>query len=154
KESARREAKFTSPWVLPALTRSSGSHVAELLLPATNLTRKSSCAGHCRRNTLPGTTIGSWLGSPGQIANQRVRCKPDRHSERPTLPPPRAAHTPKGPVQMRKGILALAAAGLVVAGGLAACGNSSTPSSGSSGSAKAPFVGVILPDTKSSVRWE
>ena len=56
---------------------------------------------------------------------------------------------------MRKGILALAAAGLVVAGGLSACGNSSnSPSSGSSSAAKAPLVGVILPDTKSSVRWE
>jgi D-xylose transport system substrate-binding protein len=56
---------------------------------------------------------------------------------------------------MRKGILALAAAGLVVAGGLSACGKSNNnPSSGSSGNAKAPFVGVILPDTKSSARWE
>jgi D-xylose transport system substrate-binding protein len=56
---------------------------------------------------------------------------------------------------MRKGILALAAAGLVVAGGLSACGKSgNSPSSGSSGNAKAPFVGVILPDTKSSARWE
>jgi D-xylose transport system substrate-binding protein len=55
---------------------------------------------------------------------------------------------------MRKGILALAAAGLVVAGGLSACGNSSTPAASSSGGAKAPYVGVILPDTKSSARWE
>ncbi len=56
---------------------------------------------------------------------------------------------------MRKGILALAAAGLVVAGGLSACGKSSnSPTSGSSGGGKAPYVGVILPDTKSSARWE
>jgi D-xylose transport system substrate-binding protein len=55
---------------------------------------------------------------------------------------------------MRKGILALAAAGLVVAGGLSACGNSNTPAASSSGGAKTPYVGVILPDTKSSVRWE
>ncbi|GIH12164.1 sugar ABC transporter substrate-binding protein [Rugosimonospora africana] len=54
---------------------------------------------------------------------------------------------------MRKGILALAAAGLVVAGGLAACGKSDDSGS-SSGSKKAPYVGVILPDTKSSARWE
>jgi D-xylose transport system substrate-binding protein len=54
---------------------------------------------------------------------------------------------------MRKGILALAAAGLVVAGGLSACSKSDSSTSGS-GSAKAPFVGVILPDTKSSARWE
>jgi D-xylose transport system substrate-binding protein len=52
---------------------------------------------------------------------------------------------------MRKGILALAAAGLVVAGGLSACGKSDD---NSAGSAKKPFVGVILPDTKSSARWE
>jgi D-xylose transport system substrate-binding protein len=55
---------------------------------------------------------------------------------------------------MRKGILALAAAGLVVAGGLSACGKSNTPGAGASGNAKQPFVGVILPDTKSSARWE
>lgn len=55
---------------------------------------------------------------------------------------------------MRKGILALAAAGLVVAGGLSACSKSNSPSSGASGNTKAPFVGVILPDTKSSARWE
>jgi D-xylose transport system substrate-binding protein len=57
---------------------------------------------------------------------------------------------------MRKGILALAAAGLVVAGGLSACGNSSNNNagSGSSPAAKTPLIGVILPDTKSSVRWE
>jgi D-xylose transport system substrate-binding protein len=52
---------------------------------------------------------------------------------------------------MRKGILALAAAGLVVAGSLSACGKSDD---NSAGSAKKPFVGVILPDTKSSARWE
>ncbi|HEY2672359.1 MAG TPA: substrate-binding domain-containing protein [Rugosimonospora sp.] len=50
---------------------------------------------------------------------------------------------------MRKGILALAAAGLVVAGSLAACGKSDNSSA-----TKQPYVGVILPDTKSSARWE
>jgi D-xylose transport system substrate-binding protein len=56
---------------------------------------------------------------------------------------------------MRKGILALAAAGLVVAGGLSACGKSSnTPGTGASATTKPAFVGVILPDTKSSARWE
>ncbi len=53
---------------------------------------------------------------------------------------------------MRKGILAAATIGVVAIGSLAACGNdkktTSTPS------AKPPYVGVILPDTKSSVRWE
>jgi D-xylose transport system substrate-binding protein len=52
---------------------------------------------------------------------------------------------------MRKGILALAAAGLVVAGGLASCSSSS---SNSGSKTKTPFIGVILPDTKSSARWE
>jgi len=56
---------------------------------------------------------------------------------------------------MRKGILAVATAGAVVLGGLAACGKSNN-SAGSSGGAggKAPFVGVILPDSKTSARWE
>ncbi|GAA5178318.1 substrate-binding domain-containing protein [Rugosimonospora acidiphila] len=53
---------------------------------------------------------------------------------------------------MRKGILALAAAGLVVAGSLSACGKSDDSGSGSA--KKGPYVGVILPDTKSSARWE
>jgi len=54
---------------------------------------------------------------------------------------------------MRKGILAVATAGAVALGGLAACGNSGG-SSGTSGSSKQPFVGVILPDSKTSARWE
>ncbi len=53
---------------------------------------------------------------------------------------------------MRKGILVLAAAGLVAVGGMSACSSSSKSSGGSS--SKQPFVGVILPDTKSSQRWE
>jgi D-xylose transport system substrate-binding protein len=56
---------------------------------------------------------------------------------------------------MRKGILAVAAAGLVAAGGLAACGKSNdTPSTSSSNNAKPAYVGVILPDTKTSARYE
>jgi D-xylose transport system substrate-binding protein len=56
---------------------------------------------------------------------------------------------------MRKGLFALAAAGLLATGGLAACGDDSGSGSGSSGggSAAAGKVGVILPDTKSSQRW-
>jgi D-xylose transport system substrate-binding protein len=56
---------------------------------------------------------------------------------------------------MRKGILTAAVAGTVVLSGLAACSssNNNTPSGGSS-SANQPYVGVILPDSKSSVRWE
>src|SRR5204863_2145729 len=53
-------------------------------------------------------------------------------------------------------ILAVAAAGALALTGLAACGNSNnSSSSGSSGAAgKQPFVGVILPDSKTSARWE
>jgi D-xylose transport system substrate-binding protein len=53
---------------------------------------------------------------------------------------------------MRRGILALAVT-LVAVGGMAACGNSKS-SSGSGNTTKAAKVGVILPDSKSSARWE
>ena len=65
---------------------------------------------------------------------------------------------------MRKGILSLTAAAAVMTLGLTACGSdgatTAAPSdAASSGSASAPAaaagkVGVILPDTKSSARWE
>ncbi len=55
---------------------------------------------------------------------------------------------------MRKGILAAASAGAVVLAGLAGCGSNTPAASGTSAAAKVPFVGVILPDTKSSARWE
>jgi D-xylose transport system substrate-binding protein len=57
---------------------------------------------------------------------------------------------------MRKGILTVAVLGAAAVIGLAACGSSSSPSAGSTGAAnsKAAFVGVILPDTKSSARYE
>ncbi|WP_430780503.1 sugar ABC transporter substrate-binding protein [Actinoplanes sp. G11-F43] len=56
---------------------------------------------------------------------------------------------------MRKGLFALAAAGLVATGSMAACGTeeASEPGSGATGGASAGKVGVILPDTKSSARW-
>ncbi|MEO3773608.1 substrate-binding domain-containing protein [Micromonospora sp. B9E7] len=53
---------------------------------------------------------------------------------------------------MRKGILTIAAVGLLTTGGLTACGDDS--GSGSTDSAKTPKIGVILPDSKSSARWE
>jgi D-xylose transport system substrate-binding protein len=52
---------------------------------------------------------------------------------------------------MRKGIITLAAVGLMAIGGLAAC-SSGTTTGGTT--AKTPKIGVILPDSKSSVRWE
>jgi len=52
---------------------------------------------------------------------------------------------------MRKGILAATTIGLVALGSLAACGDDKKDDKGS---AKPPYVGVILPDTKSSARWE
>ncbi|MBB5784961.1 sugar ABC transporter substrate-binding protein [Nonomuraea jabiensis] len=62
---------------------------------------------------------------------------------------------------MRKGILSLTAAAATLALGLTACGGNSgqTNASTSSASASAPAakagkIGVILPDSKSSARWE
>jgi len=55
---------------------------------------------------------------------------------------------------MRRGILALAVA-MVAAGGMAACGGNKSSNSGSNNPpAKTAKVGVILPDSKSSARWE
>ncbi|WP_326561015.1 sugar ABC transporter substrate-binding protein [Micromonospora sp. NBC_01796] len=53
---------------------------------------------------------------------------------------------------MRKGILTIAAVGLLATGALTACGDSSDDAG--SGSAKTPKIGVILPDSASSDRWE
>ncbi|GAA1374291.1 sugar ABC transporter substrate-binding protein [Catellatospora chokoriensis] len=50
---------------------------------------------------------------------------------------------------MRKGILAVAMTGLMAVSGLAACAEDAQPAD-----SKTPFVGVILPDSKSSARWE
>ncbi|WP_213452784.1 sugar ABC transporter substrate-binding protein [Rhizomonospora bruguierae] len=55
---------------------------------------------------------------------------------------------------MRRGMFALAAAGLLVTGTLAACGDSGSDGSGSGDNAKEPKIGVILPDSASSDRWE
>ncbi|MEV4708381.1 substrate-binding domain-containing protein [Actinoplanes sp. NPDC049316] len=55
---------------------------------------------------------------------------------------------------MRKGVFALAAAGLLATGSIAACGDNGGSDSGSgTGSSSTGKVGVILPDTKSSARW-
>ncbi|HET8660670.1 MAG TPA: substrate-binding domain-containing protein, partial [Micromonosporaceae bacterium] len=51
---------------------------------------------------------------------------------------------------MRKGILMLAMAATLAAGGLTACGGDGDDGA----AAKTPKIGVILPDSKSSVRWE
>jgi len=52
---------------------------------------------------------------------------------------------------MRRSLIALAAVGVVAVGSLAACsGNKDN----GSGAAKTPKIGVILPDSKSSSRWE
>ncbi|MCW6006838.1 substrate-binding domain-containing protein [Micromonospora sp. CPCC 205371] len=56
---------------------------------------------------------------------------------------------------MRKGILSIAAAGLMVTGTLAACGDDSgSGDSGSGTDTKTAKIGVILPDSASSARWE
>jgi D-xylose transport system substrate-binding protein len=52
---------------------------------------------------------------------------------------------------MRRGIIALAAAVLLAVTGLTACGGDDGDSGGGD---KKPKIGVILPDSKSSARWE
>ncbi len=54
---------------------------------------------------------------------------------------------------MRKGFLAAAAVGLLATGSMTACGDNSTDGD-QTGSGKTPKIGVILPDSKSSARWE
>ncbi|MEH0973073.1 substrate-binding domain-containing protein [Micromonospora sp. CPCC 205546] len=54
---------------------------------------------------------------------------------------------------MRKGFLTFAAVGLLATGGLTACGDDSGSEAGGSAEKK-PKIGVILPDSKSSARWE
>ncbi|MER6561381.1 substrate-binding domain-containing protein [Streptomyces sp. NPDC001027] len=57
---------------------------------------------------------------------------------------------------MRKGLL-LTAASVALVGSLTACGGASSSSADGSGSdsgGKKPKIGVILPDSKSSARWE
>ncbi|MEV6816117.1 substrate-binding domain-containing protein, partial [Micromonospora sp. NPDC051296] len=53
---------------------------------------------------------------------------------------------------MRKGFLAVGAVGLLALGSMTACGNES--GGDQAGSDKTPKIGVILPDSKSSARWE
>ena len=53
---------------------------------------------------------------------------------------------------MRKGICLLAATGLIALGGLSACGSNNN--TGGTTPAKKAKVGVILPDSASSARWE
>jgi D-xylose transport system substrate-binding protein len=55
---------------------------------------------------------------------------------------------------MRKGFLTLAAVGLLATGSMTACGDDSGSGDQAGGSDKAPKIGVILPDSKSSARWE
>ena len=56
---------------------------------------------------------------------------------------------------MRKGMFALAAAGLLTTGSMAACGGDSGENTGSGGTSGSSVgkVGIILPDTASSQRW-
>src|SRR3954462_13678376 len=54
---------------------------------------------------------------------------------------------------MRRGIIALTAVGLLAVSGLTACGKDSDDTKTGS-NAKKPKIGVILPDSKSSARWE
>ena len=51
---------------------------------------------------------------------------------------------------MRKRMCMLVATSLLATGGLAACSSGETPG----GTTKTPKIGVILPDSASSARWE
>ena len=55
---------------------------------------------------------------------------------------------------MRRGILSLAAVGLLAAGGLVACGDSGEGTAAGTDPGKTPTIGVILPDSSTSARWE
>ncbi|WP_431918578.1 sugar ABC transporter substrate-binding protein [Micromonospora wenchangensis] len=55
---------------------------------------------------------------------------------------------------MRKGFLTFAAVGLLATGSMAACGDDSSSNDAGGDTAKKPKIGVILPDSKSSARWE
>jgi D-xylose transport system substrate-binding protein len=55
---------------------------------------------------------------------------------------------------MRRGILVSALAGLLAAGTLVACADDDGGDSGDGGDGATPRIGVILPDSASSVRWE
>ncbi|SCG54906.1 sugar ABC transporter substrate-binding protein [Micromonospora coxensis] len=55
---------------------------------------------------------------------------------------------------MRKGFLTFAAVGLLATGSMAACGDDSGSTEAGGSSDKKPKIGVILPDSKSSARWE
>jgi D-xylose transport system substrate-binding protein len=55
---------------------------------------------------------------------------------------------------MRRGILLTSLAGLLAAGSLVACADENGGDDPGGGSEDTPLVGVILPDSDSSVRWE
>ncbi|MEV0811010.1 substrate-binding domain-containing protein [Micromonospora sp. NPDC050200] len=55
---------------------------------------------------------------------------------------------------MRKGLLAFATVGLAAVTGVAGCGDQLASGSQADGGARKPKVGVILPDSRTSARWE
>ncbi|WP_428963577.1 sugar ABC transporter substrate-binding protein [Micromonospora fluostatini] len=55
---------------------------------------------------------------------------------------------------MRKGFLTFAAVGLLATGSLTACGDDSGSNGAGGDNGQTPKIGVILPDSKSSARWE
>ncbi|MFU8871838.1 sugar ABC transporter substrate-binding protein [Micromonospora sp. SL4-19] len=55
---------------------------------------------------------------------------------------------------MRKGFLTFAAVGLLAAGSMTACGDNGGSNQAGGSSDKKSKIGVILPDSKSSARWE
>src|SRR5262249_31203409 len=117
-----------------------GPLFAILLCPTTNLPSPGSCAK----------------------AHQQIRCRTQQFvqpvAQMPCLFIPQPAAAPygssgqsqKGPRTMRKSMSLLAATSLLALGALTACSSGQTPSTNT----KTPKIGVILPDSASSARWE
>src|SRR5690606_5993621 len=97
------------------------------------------------QTTFPCAVNAGTTDDPRRVARSLAR--------RPTIDPSQQ----KGPTPMRKGILAIGAAAAALSLGLTACGGQSgdTAAQGDGAStAKPGKIGVILPDSKSSARWE
>src|SRR3954447_5451669 len=94
-------------------------------------------AGHNKLETDHSASRGATLPAAHTIESDRRPGLPERNQG------------------MRKGLFALAAVGLLATSSVAACGSSKDSGSGSSGGGSSVGkVGVILPDTQSSARWE
>ncbi len=84
------------------------------------------------------------------VAGHNNPCDRSQHTLSTRHPkPPHGGTTQKGSGAMRKSICLMVVTGLLTMGGVAACGDDS-----GGGTTKTPKIGVILPDSASSARWE